>query len=37
MRISRLRKKLAAVGATAPHIKAQHKFGYTLCTPVVMR
>jgi DNA-binding response OmpR family regulator len=37
MRISRLRKKLAAVGATAPYIKAQHKFGYTLCTPVVMR
>ena len=37
MRISRLRKKLAAVGAPAPHIKAQHKFGYTLCTPVVMR
>ena len=37
MRISRLRKKLAAVGAPAPHIKAQHKFGYTLCTPGVMR
>ena len=37
MRISRLRKKLAAVGAPAPHIKAQHKFGYTRCTPVVMR
>lgn len=37
MRISRLRKKLSAVGALAPHIKAQHKVGYTLCTPVVMR
>ena len=37
MRISRLRKKLAAVGAPAPHIKAVHKVGYTLCTPVVMQ
>jgi DNA-binding response OmpR family regulator len=37
MRISRLRKKLAAVGAPAPQIKAVHKVGYTLCTPVVMK
>lgn len=37
MRISRLRKKLAAVGAPAPYIKAVHKVGYTLCTPVVMK
>ena len=37
MRITRLRKKLAAVGAPAPHIKALHKVGYTLCTPVVMQ
>lgn len=37
MRITRLRKKLAAVGAPAPHIKALHKVGYTLCTPVVLQ
>ena len=37
MRISRLRKKLATVGAPPPHIKAMHKVGYTLCTPVVMK
>jgi DNA-binding response OmpR family regulator len=37
MRISRLRKKLASVGAPPPHIKALHKVGYTLCTPVVMQ
>ncbi len=34
MRITRLRKKLAAVGAPAPHIKALHKVGYALCVPV---
>jgi DNA-binding response OmpR family regulator len=37
MRITRVRKKLAAVGAPAPHIKALHKVGYTLCTPVVLQ
>lgn len=37
MRITRLRKKLASVGAPAPHIKALHKVGYTLCTPVVLQ
>ena len=37
VRITRLRKKLAAVGAPAPHIKALHKVGYTLCTPVVLQ
>jgi DNA-binding response OmpR family regulator len=37
MRITRLRKKLAAVGAPSPHIKALHKVGYALCTPVVMQ
>ena len=36
MRITRLRKKLSAVGAPAPGIKALHKVGYTLCCPVVM-
>jgi len=36
MRVSRLRKKLVAVGAPAPHIKALHKVGYTLCTPLVL-
>lgn len=36
MRITRLRKKLIHVGATAPGIKAVHKVGYTLCCPVVM-
>jgi len=36
MRITRLRKKLAAVGAPPPHIKALHKVGYALCVPVVM-
>jgi len=37
MRITRLRKKLAAAGASAPHIKALHKVGYALCTPVVLK
>ena len=37
MRITRLRKKLAAAGAPSPHIKALHKVGYTLCTPVVLQ
>lgn len=37
MRITRLRKKLASVGAPLPHIKALHKVGYTLCTPVVLQ
>ena len=36
MRITRLRKKLVDVGATAPGIKAIHKFGYILCCPVKM-
>ena len=37
MRITRLRKKLSAVGAPAPGIKALHKVGYTLCCPVVLQ
>ena len=37
MRITRLRKKLAAVGAPSPNIKALHKVGYALCVPVVMQ
>jgi DNA-binding response OmpR family regulator len=37
MRIARLRKKLAAVGAPAPHIKALHKVGYALCTPLLLQ
>jgi DNA-binding response OmpR family regulator len=37
MRIARLRKKLAAAGAPAPHIKAIHKVGYALCIPVVLK
>jgi DNA-binding response OmpR family regulator len=37
MRITRLRKKLAAVGAPSPQIKALHKVGYALCAPVVMQ
>lgn len=36
MRISRLRKKLAVVGAEAPCIKALHKIGYSLCCRVVL-
>jgi DNA-binding response OmpR family regulator len=36
MRITRLRKKLTAVGAESPGIKAIHKVGYTLCTPVLL-
>lgn len=37
MRITRLRKKMIAVGAPAPGIKALHKVGYTLCCPVVLQ
>ena len=37
MRITRLRKKLATVGAPSPQIKALHKVGYALCAPVVMQ
>ena len=37
MRITRLRRKLAEVGAPSPQIKALHKVGYALCTPVVMQ
>jgi DNA-binding response OmpR family regulator len=37
MRIARIRKKMAAVGAPAPHIKALHKVGYALCTTIFLR
>lgn len=37
MRITRLRKKLSAVGAPSPQIKALHKVGYALCVPLVMQ
>ncbi|UCU92304.1 response regulator transcription factor [Hydrogenophaga taeniospiralis] len=37
MRIARLRKKLSAVGAPSPQIKALHKVGYALCCPVMLR
>ena len=37
MRITRLRRKLLAAGAPPPHLKALHKVGYALCTPVVMQ
>ena len=36
MRITRLRKKLTAVGAPPPGIKAIHKVGYTLCAPLLL-
>lgn len=36
MRIARLRKKLASVGAVPPSIKSLHKVGYTLCREVVL-
>ena len=36
MRITRLRKKLTAIGAEPPGIKAVHKVGYTLCTPLLL-
>ena len=36
MRITRLRKKLTAIGAEPPGIKAIHKVGYTLCTPLLL-
>jgi DNA-binding response OmpR family regulator len=36
MRITRLRKKLTSLGAEPPGIKAIHKVGYTLCTPVLL-
>jgi len=37
MRIARLRKKLTAVGAETPSIKALHKVGYSLCVSVVLQ
>lgn len=37
MRITRLRKKISAVGAPAPHIKALHKVGYVLCAAMVLQ
>lgn len=37
MRITRLRKKLVAVGAPPPAIKAMHKVGYVLCCTVALR
>jgi DNA-binding response OmpR family regulator len=37
MRITRLRKKLTAAGASDPTIKALHKMGYSLCCPVVLQ
>lgn len=37
MRITRIRKKMAAVGAPPPGIKALHKVGYTLCCSVVLQ
>ena len=36
MRITRLRKKLTALGAEPPGIKAIHKVGYTLCAAVTL-
>ena len=36
MRITRLRKKLTAIGAEPPGIKAIHKVGYTLCSPLLL-
>lgn len=36
MRIARLRKKLTAIGAEPPGIKAIHKVGYTLCAPIAL-
>jgi DNA-binding response OmpR family regulator len=36
MRITRLRKKLTAIGAEPPGIKAIHKVGYTLCAPIML-
>jgi DNA-binding response OmpR family regulator len=36
MRITHLRKKLAVAAGPAPHIKALHKVGYALCSPVVL-
>lgn len=37
MRMARLRQKLAAAGAASPCIKALHKVGYTLCSPVILQ
>lgn len=37
MRITRLRKKLSAVGAPSPSVKALHKVGYSLCVSVVLQ
>lgn len=36
MRITRLRRKLALVGAEPPYIKALHKVGYLLCSGVTL-
>lgn len=36
MRITRLRRKLARVGAEAPYIKSLHKVGYLLCNGVTL-
>ena len=36
MRITRLRKKLITIGLEPPGIKAVHKVGYTLCTPLLL-
>jgi DNA-binding response OmpR family regulator len=36
MRIVRLRKKLVAIGAEPPGIKAIHKVGYALCMPLLL-
>jgi DNA-binding response OmpR family regulator len=36
MRITRLRKKLTSIGAEPPGIKAIHKVGYTLCSPLIL-
>lgn len=37
MRITRLRKKIVMAAGSGQHIKALHKVGYTLCTPVILR
>jgi len=37
MRMTRLRKKIAATGATEPIIKAMHKVGYCLCCQVALQ
>ena len=37
MRIARLRKKLVAVGASQPCLKAMHKVGYVLCCAMTLK